>query len=261
MKYYLKIYKTFVIQNFKILVLSKQNVVLGIITFLSLQIFNLITIDIIFKNVGDIGGYSKNQILFIYGIFLLPRGIDHMISDYLWLFAGGGVKRGIYDKYMTKPLPTLFQVIIEKFDFNALAELILAVFLMAKYGAKYFSDFKNLLLFLFFIINGVLIYLAIKIVCAAVAFYTKSSFYLLVSVYQTSNFSKYPVSIYPKSIVYIMYFILPFGLTTYFPFLAITGNLNINFMNILAFFSGVFFLSIATVFWNIAEKNYESTGS
>ena len=86
MGYYLRIYKAFVIQNFRILVLSKQNVILGIITFLSMQIFNLLTIDIIFKNVSDIGGYNKTQILFIYGIFLLPRGLDHMISDYLMAF-------------------------------------------------------------------------------------------------------------------------------------------------------------------------------
>ena len=261
MGYYLRIYKAFVIQNFRILVLSKQNVILGIITFLSMQIFNLLTIDIIFKNVSDIGGYNKTQILFIYGIFLLPRGLDHMISDYLWLFAGGGVKRGVYDKYMTKPLPPLFQVIIEKFDFNALAELILAFLLISRYGANYFNNFGNFMIFSVLIINGVFIYLAIKIVCAAVAFYTKSSFYLLQSVYQTSNFSKYPVSIYPKSIVYIMYFILPFGLTTYLPYLAITGDFKMNFMSILSFFSGIFFLTIATLFWNVAEKNYESTGS
>lgn len=261
MRYYLRIYKAFVIQNFRVLLLSKQNVTLGIITFFSMQIFNLLTIDIIFKNVTNIGGYDRTQILFIYGIFLLPRGLDHMISDYLWLFAGGGVKRGVYDKYMTKPLPTLFQVIIEKFDFNALAELILAFLLMIRYGGRYFTDFGNFMVFIALIINGVFIYLAIKIVCAAVAFYTKSSFYLLHSVYQTSNFSKYPVSIYPKSIVYIMYFILPFGLTTYLPYLAITGNLQFNFMSILSFFSGIFFLTLATVFWSVAEKNYESTGS
>ncbi len=261
MRYYLKIYKAFVMQNFRILVLSKQNVTLGIITFLSMQIFNLLTIDIIFRNVVDIGGYDKQEILFIYGIFLLPRGLDHMISDYLWWFAGGGVKRGIYDKYMTKPLPTLFQVIIEKFDFNALAELILAVLLMGKYGAKYFTDYKNLLLFLLLVINGVMIYLAIKIICAAIAFYTKSSFYLLNSVYQTSNFSKYPVSIYPKSIVYIMYFLLPFGLTTYLPFLAITGKYTLDLLGFLSFLSGALFLSIAVFFWTMAEKNYESTGS
>lgn len=261
MGHYLRIYKVFVIQNFKILILSKSNILLGIVTFLAMQIFNLLTIDIIFKNVSSIQGYSRDTILFIYGIFLIPRGFDHMISDYLWLFSGRGVRTGIYDKYLTKPLSTLFQIIIEKFDFNALAELILGFLLIFKYGKNYFGNTINVGIFTIYIINGVLIYLALKIICAAVAFYTKSSFSLLNSVYQISNFAKYPMSIYPKGITYVLYFILPFGLTTYLPFLAITGNMNANFWTFLALFSGGIVLYIANKFWNLAEKNYESTGS
>lgn len=261
MKYYFNIYKAFVKQNFKIMTLSKHNITLGIITFFSLQIFNLITIDIIFRNVSNINGYNRTIILFIYGIFLIPRGLDHMISDYLWIFAGAGVKRGIYDKYMTKPLPTLFQVIIEKFDFNALAELLLGTFLILKYGFSYFHNIRNFILFFILIINGILIYLSIKIMCAAIAFYTKSSFYFLNSIYHISNFSKYPISIYPKGIRYMLYTLLPFGLTTYLPFLAITNELKLNIFTILAFFSGIFFFYLATIVWRVAEKNYESTGS
>lgn len=261
MLHYLKIYKVFVAQNFRVLILSRTNIILGIVTFLILQIVNLLTIDIIFGNVASIQGYSREMILFIYGIFLIPRGFDHMISDYLWLFAGRGVRTGIYDKYLTKPLPTLFQIIIEKFDFNALAELILGVGLIAKYGRNYFSDIKNVAIFSVFIINGVLIYLALKIICAAVAFYTKSSFSLLNSVYQISNFAKYPMSIYPKGVMYFLYFILPFGITTYLPFMAITGDFKVSFWTIFALFSGGIFLFMANKFWNFAEKNYESTGS
>lgn len=261
MKYYFNIYMAFVKQNFKIMTLSKHNITLGIITFFSLQIFNLITIDIIFRNVSNINGYNRTIILFIYGIFLIPRGLDHMISDYLWIFAGAGVKRGIYDKYMTKPLPTLFQVIIEKFDFNALAELLLGTFLILKYGFSYFHNIRNFILFFILIINGILIYLSIKIMCAAIAFYTKSSFYFLNSIYHISNFSKYPISIYPKGIRYMLYTLLPFGLTTYLPFLAITNELKLNIFTILAFFSGIFFFYLATIVWRVAEKNYESTGS
>lgn len=261
MLHYLKIYKVFVAQNFRILILSRTNIILGIVTFLVMQIVNLLTIDIIFKNVSSIQGYSRDMILFIYGIFLIPRGFDHMISDYLWMFAGRGVRTGIYDKYLTKPIPTLFQVIIEKFDFNALAELILGIALIVKYGRDYFGNATNVAIFVAFIINGIMIYTALKIICAAVAFYTKSSFSLLNSVYQISNFAKYPMSIYPKGVMYILYFILPFGITTYLPFLAITGDFKANFWTIFALFSGVIFLFMANKFWNLAEKNYESTGS
>ena len=145
-------------------------------------------------------------------------------------------------------------MIIEKFDFNALAELILAFLLISRYGANYFDNFGNFMIFSVLIINGVFIYLAIKIVCAAVAFYTKSSFYLLQSVYQTSNFSKYPVSIYPKSIVYIMYFILPFGLTTYLALFSYNWGFKMNFMSILSFFSGIFFLTNCYTFLECGRK-------
>lgn len=48
-----------------------------------------------------------------YGLAQVPRGIDHVLMDNLWILGGIIIFLGSFDKYMLKPINPLFQLIFE----------------------------------------------------------------------------------------------------------------------------------------------------
>jgi ABC-2 type transport system permease protein len=90
----------------------------------------LAAIAVMFRFIPTLAGWEFAEILLIYAMFQLPRGIDHLITDNLWLLPNY-VKQGTFDKYLTKPLNVLFHIVAERFQYEALGELIVGVVLMS----------------------------------------------------------------------------------------------------------------------------------
>lgn len=261
MKRLLRIYKAFVIQNFKILKQSRVNLLIGIFTFILVQVINITLIELIYNKVPDIYGFTKKDLLLLYGIFLIPRGIDHIISDYLWVFAGSGVRRGQFDKALIRPIEPLFHIIIERFDFNGFSELILGIVIMFYNIQLDRLTFTSVFLFILTMLNGIFIYMSIKIVLTATSFWTKNSFFILEMCYSMSEFSRYPLEIFSKGLQGLILYILPFVFTSYIPYL-ILNNMEITLAKvIISLCSGYVMLFFAYKFWKLGERNYESTGS
>ena len=136
---FLRLYKTFVKQYFKQLMEYRVDFLTGAMSFLVNQITNILFISIIFSNIPNLAGWSYNEIIFIYGFSLLPKGIDHFTTDNLWKVAYFIVRKGDFDKYLTRPINPLVHVIIENFQFDALGEFITGIVLVvsAAYICKY----------------------------------------------------------------------------------------------------------------------------
>ncbi len=261
MKKVFRVYKRFVITNFKILKQSRVNLLIGIFTFILVQLINITLIELIYAKVPHISGFSKTNILLLYGIFLIPRGIDHIMSDYLWWFSGNGIRRGLFDKTLVRPIEPLFHIIIERFDFNGFSELILGIILLFTN-----IDITNItplstIIFIFTLVNGVFIYMSIKIVLTALAFWISNSFFILEMCYSFSEFSRYPIDIFNNTIQNLIVYILPFAFTAYIPYL-ILNNIKTNlFYLFFSLMGGYIMLYLAYRFWKLGERRYESTGS
>jgi len=63
-----------------------------------------------------------------------------------------------------------------------------------------------------------IIYFAIKLLCASVAFWTISSGELMTVAYEINTFTKYPLDIYKVAFLkWMLTFVLPFAVVAYFP--------------------------------------------
>ena len=86
-------HRIFVVQELKRMMEYKGDFIIGIIGFLAVQVSNLLFLWLIFRQVPDLMGWSVNEIVFIYGFSLLPKGLDHLLFDNLWGCSGfDGVK-------------------------------------------------------------------------------------------------------------------------------------------------------------------------
>lgn len=74
-----------------------------------------------------------------------------------------------------------------------------------------------------------------------------------------NDFSKYPVSIYGKPIKFLLTYIIPFSLTSYYPASYLLTGKNLHYIGWVIFTS--FFLFLIAIFvWKKGIRKYESSG-
>ncbi len=263
LKRYARLYKVFAVQYTKTMMQSKSDFFLGFFGFLLTQSMGIITLAVIFQNIPAIDGYTFEQMIFIYGFFQLPRGLDHLLTDNIWLLAGGKVVRGEVDRFYLRPINPYFQLIVERLQFDGLGELVLGIVIVV-YSAMngvFEVNFMNISMLVITTIVGSVIYTSIKLIFASLAFWIKLSQPIMFTAYSFTEFAKYPISIFPKFMQFILMFIIPFAFTGYIPASYIMGT---------AEFLGTVGLQIviASVLWVIAYTifnrgllAYESAGN
>ncbi len=259
----LKIYKILVAQNLKRVMEYKADFFTGAVSFLIDQAIGIAFIFIIFSQIPQLAGFQFEQIVFIYGFSQIPKGIDHLLTDNLWSVGYFIVKKGDFDKYLTRPINPLFHVIAETFQIDAAGELVVGISLMI-YAAPHAALCVNALtvtLFVFAIPFCTLIYTSIKIACAAFAFWIKSSGYIIQMLYGMNEFSKYPTTIYSNIIKFFVTYIIPFAFTGYYPALYLMTGENPLFNIGGAVIISMVMLFVSVLIWNKGLKAYESAGS
>ena len=262
LKRYWKLYRVLIAQFFKVVLQSKVDFLMGLLGFFLTQATGIIFLYLIFRQIPTLQGWTLDQLIFIYGFAQIPRGIDHLLTDNIWLVAYRTVINGEFDRYMLRPMNVFFQVIAEKLQPDALGELLIGTILVVISATKGVAIFTpvNMLLFLVSILAGALIYTSIKLFFASLAFWLKQSGPFLQVAYEMAEFAKYPTEIYNRGIRFIITWVIPFAFVAYLPASLFLGKGEVWVI-------GAEVL-IAILFWCIAYgtfhyglKGYESAGN
>ena len=263
MKRYLKLYKQFLKQYIKTLMEYRADFILGLIGFVLVQGIGIIFIGLVFNSIPTLKGWSFYEILFIYGFAQIPRGIDHVFTDQLWIFSWKTIVQGDFDRYLVRPLNPLFQVIVERFQPDGFGEIIVGTIILITAWSKIGLQVTvvRLIELIFVILCATVIYTAIKLAVTSIAFWVKFAQSYLYMAYQLSAFVKYPITIYPRWISSILTFIIPFAFTGYYPAAYILGKGSFLTGVVMTFVVSVVSIVIAYRIWLLGMKQYESTGS
>lgn len=242
---------------------SKVDFFVGLFGFLLAQLMGIAFLYLVFQQIPNLKNWTFEQLVFIYGLAQIPRGLDHLFTDNIWMIAWRMVVTGEFDRYLLRPMNLFFQIVCEKFQPDAFGELIVGISLVAISLGKgiIVINITNLLLLVLSITAGSIIYTSIKLFFASLAFWFKVSGPFLQMAYETADFAKYPVEIYATPIRFIITWVLPFAFVAYLPATYFLAGANIfgtiGMECILAF-----------LFWNIAyfvfkkgTKIYESAGN
>ncbi len=259
----LKMHRIFVSQELKRMMEYKGDFLVGIIGFLMGQCLNLLFLWIIFAQIPSLMGWTLEEIVFIYGFSLIPKGIDHLLFDNLWAIGHFTVRKGDFDKYLTRPINPLFHVMAEKLQIDALGELIMGIALICVSlpSLTIHWSIVKILLAILVIPFATLIYTGIKIATAAIAFWTKRSGNITYMFYMVNDFAKYPISIYNNLVKTIITYIIPFAFTAYYPASYILTGENPLFCIGLTALISVVIMVISVFIWNKGIVAYESAGS
>lgn len=263
MKRAFRLHRIFIAQYLKKLMEYKVDFIVGAVGFLLSQALEILFIGIIFSQIPDLAGWTFNEILFIYGFSLIPKAIDHMFFDNLWMVGYHIVRKGEFDKYLTRPINSLFYVTVEKFQIDAFGELIMGIILIAYSLIQIGADivWSRVFVLLLLVPFAVLIFTAIKIITSAISFWTKQSGHITHMFYMSSDFSKYPVTIYNNFIKVVITYIIPFAFTAYYPASYFLRGENRLFCVLGTILVSSLLFVISILVWNRGIKKYESAGS
>ncbi|MDD5796336.1 MAG: ABC-2 family transporter protein [Oscillospiraceae bacterium] len=258
-----RMHRIFVAQELKRMMEYKGDFLTGIAGFLLGQFFNLLFLWIIFSQIPSLMGWTIEQIVFIYGFSLIPKGLDHLLFDNLWSIGYFTVRKGDFDKYLTRPINPLFHVMVEKLQIDALGELIMGIALICVTLPQLAIEWSivKILLILVVIPFATMIYVGIKTATAAIAFWTKRSGNITYMFYMVNDFAKYPVTIYNNLVKVIITYIIPFAFTAFFPANYILTGDNPLFNIGLTVLISIVIMVIGVLIWNRGIKAYESAGS
>ncbi|MGN0558740.1 MAG: ABC transporter permease [Acutalibacteraceae bacterium] len=258
-----KMHRIFVTQELKRMMEYKGDFIVGIIGFLLGQLTNMLFLFIVFSQIPSLMGWTLEQVIFIYGFSLIPKGIDHLFFDNLWSIGHFTVRKGDFDKYLTRPINPLFHVMVEKLQIDALGELLMGIALICITMPSVSIQWSvtKVLLILLVIPFATMIYVGIKTATAAIAFWTKRSGNVTFMFYMVNDFAKYPVTIYNNFVKTVITYIIPFAFTAFYPAnYILTGEnplFNIGFTVVIS----IVIMTIGVCIWNKGIKAYESAGS
>lgn len=263
MRRMLRLHRIFISQHMKKLMEYKVDFVVGAVGFLLGQAVEILFIGIIFSQIPDLKGWTFDEILFIYGFSLIPKAIDHLFFDNLWMIGYQIVRKGDFDKYLTRPINSLFYVIVEKFQVDAFGEMIMGIILIAYSLVNIGADivWQRAIVLLLLIPFAVLIFTSVKILTSSIAFWTKQSGHITHMFYMTSDFSKYPVTIYNNFIKVIITYIIPFAFTAYYPASYFLRGEDGLFCILGTIIISLLLFGVSVFVWNKGVKSYESAGS
>jgi ABC-2 type transport system permease protein len=258
-----RMHRIFVAQEIKRMMEYKGDFLVGIAGFLLNQFFNLLFIWVIFSQIPNLMGWTLEQVVFIYGFSLIPKALDHLLFDNLWGIGYFIVRKGDFDKYLTRPINPLFHVMVEKLQIDALGELVVGIALVciALPQLAIVWSIEKILLTLLVLPFATLIYVAVKIATSAIAFWTKRSGAITFVFYMVNDFAKYPIDIYNTFVKTVITYIIPFAFTAFYPANYILTGADPLFNIGLPIVISIVMMVIAVLIWNKGINAYESAGS
>ena len=237
---------------------------LTVITFYSAQI---VTIGVIINRFKTIGGWNIGDMAFLYSLLILSQ------SNVTFLFSGlldfsNHVREGTYDRFLIRPVSTLGQILMGGFELSGFAHVAMGIitFLFANSLTNIHWNFLNIFIFILVILGGSMILASIRIIIAAIAFYSINNQALVhLFVFSSREFLLYPINIYRSELKFILTFLIPLGFINFYPahyFLDKTGEGLFHPYIIFGTFPvGFVLMVVALLFWKNGQKDYESAGA
>lgn len=261
MKYF-EIFLQYASQYLKIKLAYRTDILVGFLSDIMFQAVNLIFIIVVFAHTTFLGGWSRDEIIFIYGFFLVPYAIFDAFFN-IWDFNDRYIVKGEMDRILTRPVHSLFQIILERMELESLLGVItgLIVMVYAAIQLKLTFHWYDVLILMMMIVGGALVYAGIFIALASIGFWSDAKTDIMPMMYNIGNYGRYPVDIYNKVIRYILTFILPFAFVGVYPAAYFLGKTEWYRYAFLTPVVGLIVFITAVVIWNVGVKKYRGAGN
>lgn len=260
--FYLSMFVQYIAQYMKTRLQYRADMFVEMLSDLLFQGVNLIFILVVFGHTQFLNGWSREEIIFIYGFFLVPFALFASFFN-IWDFNERYIVKGEMDRILTRPIHSLFQVVLERMELESLFGAFTGIAVMAYASFKLQLNFHwyDPFIFILFVVGGALVYAGIFVSLASIGFWSDARTSIMPTMYNIGNYGRYPVDIYNRVIRYVLTWILPFAFVGVYPsayFLKRTEWYGYAFLTPVM---GLVFFMLALILWNMGVKRYRGAGN
>ena len=227
---------------------------------------SLAFVGVVIHAFGTIGGWTLIEVAFIYGIRSMGHALHGVLSGQLWAI-DHVVRDGEFDRFLLRPVNPLIQLMTRRFQITAVGDLAFgaAVLTITAVIAPIAWTPVSVTFLIAAVIGSALTESAVMLTVGSLTFRLLASTPLL-SVVDTVfvTFGPYPLSVLPRSVAYLLTFVIPLAFTAYLPAALLLGHTDDLYVPIwLAAASpvvgGVLYLA-AVRFFHQQMRSYSSPG-
>jgi ABC-2 type transport system permease protein len=215
------------------------------------------------STVADLRGWTRDEVLFIYGYSFIATGFFLFLAPNLFQFGDRYVIQGQFDRVLLRPLGTLGQVLFESFSLESLGNVFVGIGVLIYASARLnlnFSAFDYLWLVIS-TVSGAAILLSVFIFLTSLSFHFEDRIGITPPFYNLISFSRYPLPIFHRVIQFVLSGVVPFAFVAFFPathFFAKEGFAVFCYMTPLV---AVVTALIALWAWQFGVSRYASVGN
>ncbi|QPC45796.1 ABC transporter permease [Mangrovibacillus cuniculi] len=260
--FYINMFFRYIAQYMKTRLQYRADLIVEIFSDLLFQAVNLIFILVVFGHTTLLNGWSREEIIFIYGFFLVPFAIFSTFFN-IWDFNERYIVKGEFDRILTRPIHSLFQIILERMELESLFGIVTGIAVMIYAGSELGLDLAwyDPLIFIVLSLGGALVYAGIFISLASIGFWSDARTSIMPMMYNIGNYGRYPVDIYNRAIRFVLTWILPFAFVGVYPAAYFLGRSEWFGYAFLTPVVGVAFFVLSVVLWNAGVKRYRGAGN
>jgi ABC-2 type transport system permease protein len=235
--------------------------ILGIITACMRQLSSLAFLWIIFHQIPDINGWTRFQIILLFGMVGAALGLSELFFNHIWMVPGY-IVMGDLDRLLTYPVNSLYFLLVTRPELHSFGNLATGLTLASIALYRLQAPWYAWVLAPFLIILGCVIYTAALVIFASLSFkfIGPTSLHLMIpnTMLQATG---YPLSIFPGWLQFLLLFLLPYGAFHYLPASLLLNKALNPWFYLTVPLATLFFIWVAQRIWLWGLNKYESTGS
>ncbi len=229
------------------------------------SIVNIAVIAALLTRVPAIQGWSLWEVLLIYGFGELCFGLFAILCfNAINLFPGHYLVEGNLDRVLLRPMNSYLQVVLENLSTNDFVIVLKGLAIIVLAGAN-IEGFRWTLPKLLgggaLALAGAAIYCACFTAAAALSFWFTDRTGLFNPLFPMSDYSRYPITMYPTGIRIFFSWIVPFAFVACYPASFVLQKEGLWDVAPAGIGVAIAFSVLAAGLWKAGLRRYESTGT
>ena len=246
----------------------KLSFVLDMLSFTMTTALDFAVIAVLFSRFPSLAGWSVTEIALLYGLTSVAFSLNEMVGRGFDSPFEAMMQQGAFDKVLTRPLGTFFQILASEFQLRRLGRTLqggaVLAFALGRLDIAWTP--AKILLIPLTLASGVLIYLGLFVIGGTICFWTiKTPEVVNAFTFGGNQMMSYPLGIYNRWLRNIFIFIVPVAFVNYPAALILLNRTDpYGLPAALAWAAplvAVAFFLVARGFWQLGVSKYSSTGS
>lgn len=223
------------------------------------QLISVVFLYVIINSVTSLKGFNRYELVLLYGVFTFNKGVANFFTKSLYEIEDQ-IRSGAFDGLLVRPVNPIIQILGLNLDLGELVNIVLgsAIIVIVLPLVKVNFVLLDFFVLLFFLIQSVIVFFSIRLICMSISFWTLTSYPIAIAVDNISEFAKYPISIYNTGIKIVLEYIIPFSVISYSPILVLLKKKIIYAF--ISFIISMFLLLLSIITWKKGLSHYKSSG-